>query len=116
MKKYIYTILLSCFFGCIQAQTYTLTVNNGYGSGTYTAGDTVNIWAKEFPTNTVYDKWTGDVTPLEMPSEWHTTLVMPASNVNVTANFKAFTPFAIAFDSIQGQVIKKPVYYYFPAN
>ncbi|MFN8315466.1 MAG: T9SS type A sorting domain-containing protein [Chitinophagales bacterium] len=116
MKKYIYTILLSCFFGRMQAQTYTLTVNNGYGSGTYTAGDTVNIWAKEFPTNTVYDKWTGDVTPLEMPSEWHTTLVMPASNVNVTANFKAFTPFAIAFDSIQGQVIKKPVYYYFPAN
>jgi hypothetical protein len=116
MKKYIYTILLSCFFGRMQAQTYTLTVNNGYGSGNYSAGDTVNIWAKEFPTNTVYDKWTGDISNLAMPAEWHTTVVMPASNVNVTANFKTFTPFTIAFDSIQGQVIKKPVYSYFPAN
>jgi len=100
----------------MQAQTYTLTVNNGYGSGNYSAGDTVNIWAKEFPTNTVYDKWTGDISNLAMPAEWHTTVVMPASNVNVTANFKTFTPFTIAFDSIQGQVIKKPVYSYFPAN
>lgn len=116
MIKHIYTVLLICFFGCIQAQTYTLTVNNGYGSGTYAVGDTVNIWAKEFPTNTVYDKWTGDIATLEMPAEWHTTLVMPASNVNVTANFRTFTPFTIAFDSIQGQVIKKPVYYYFPSN
>ncbi len=116
MQKHIYTLILSCFLGGIQAQTYTLTVNNGYGSGTYAVGDTVHIWAKEFPANAVYDKWTGDIAPLEMPTEWHTTVVMPASNVNVTANFKAFTPFTITFDSIQGQVIKKPVYSYFPAN
>ena len=116
MQKHIYTLILSCFLGGIQAQTYTLTVNNGYGSGTYAVGDTVHIWAKEFPANAVYDKWTGDIAPLEMPTEWHTTVVMPASNVNVTANFKAFTPFTITFDSIQAQVIKKPVYSYFPAN
>ncbi|MBL7799909.1 MAG: T9SS type A sorting domain-containing protein [Chitinophagales bacterium] len=116
MRKHIYTLILSCFLGGIQAQTYTLTVNNGYGSGTYAVGDTVHIWAKEFPANAVYDKWTGDIANLAMPAEWHTTLVMPASNVIVTANFKTFTPFTIAFDSIQGQVIKKPVYSYFPAN
>ncbi len=114
MEKAFYTIVLSCFFVLANAQTYTLTVNNGYGGGTYHAGDTVHVWAKEFPANTVYDKWTGDIALLERPSEWHTTLVMPPSNINVTANFKSFSPFTISFDSIQGQVIKKPVYSYFP--
>lgn len=116
MNKCIYSLLLTFLLGFTHAQTFTLTVNNGYGGGSYLAGDTVNIWAKEFPANAVYDKWTGDIANLAMPAEWHTTLVMPASNVIVTANFKTFTPFTIAFDSIQGQVIKKPVYSYFPTN
>ncbi len=116
MRKNIYTLSLVFFLGISHAQTFTLTVNNGYGSGSYLAGDTVHIWAKAFPANTVYDKWTGEIAPLEMPSEWHTIVVMPASNVDVTANFKSYTPFSIAFDSIPGKVIKKPVYYYFPAT
>lgn len=99
-----------------QAQTYTLTVNNGYGSGSYNAGDTVHIWAKEFPANSIYDKWTGDTSFLAMPDEWHTTLVMPAQNISLTANFTSVQPYSLTLDTIQGKNIPKPVYYYFPAN
>jgi hypothetical protein len=39
----------------IFAQTFNLTVNNGYGSGTYQAGDTVHIWSFAYDsTKTIY--------------------------------------------------------------
>lgn len=116
-NKLSLVFLLSLFaFVPAMAQPYTLTVNNGYGSGSYNAGDTVHIWAKEFPANSIYDKWTGDTSFLAMPDEWHTTLVMPAQNINLTANFTAIPPYNITLDTIQGKNIPKPVYYYFPAN
>lgn len=104
------------FLITIHAQTYMLTVNNGYGSGNYHAGDTVHIWAKAFPPNSIYDRWTGDTSSLAMPHEWHTTLVMPAQNIALTANFVAVQPYSITLDTIQGKNIPKPVYYYFPEN
>jgi len=117
MKKttFLFTIIF-CFQLSVFTQTFLLTVNNGYGSGSYAAGDTVHIWAKEFAANSVYDKWTGDTATVAMPDEWHTTLVMPGANITLNANFKTVAPYTIILDTIQGKVIAKPVYYYFPTN
>lgn len=40
-------------------QTYMLTVNNGTGSGSYTAGSSVTITANQAPTGEAFQAWTG---------------------------------------------------------
>lgn len=37
-----------------------LTVNHGYGTGTYAPGDTVHIWGSEPQKNTTFNTWTGN--------------------------------------------------------
>ena len=115
MKKAIYFLMFFISSGSY-AQLFTLSVNNGYGSGSYAAGDTVHIWSKEFPANSVYDTWSGDISSVVMPDEWHTILVMPAADISVTANFRSVPAYSINLDTIQGKVIQKPVYYYFPQD
>src|SRR5215467_9662852 len=39
--------------------TYSLTVNNGTGSGSYAAGTVVSIKANAAPTGQVFQNWTG---------------------------------------------------------
>jgi hypothetical protein len=98
----------------VTAQSFQLTVNNGYGSGTYNAGDTVHIWSAAIPANNVFDKWTGDVSFLESKDEWHTTVIMPSQNVSVTANFKNTGGYTIQHESLMGRDTLKEVYSYFP--
>ena len=94
----------------------TVTVANGYGSGTYKIGDTVHIWSSPASDSYVFDQWTGYTSLLQHSGEWHNMFVMPAQNVNVTANLKAITPFMLKFEKIKGVDIAKNVYYYFPAT
>lgn len=73
------------------AGTYTVLVENGSGSGTYTAGSTVIIAANTPADGMVFQKWTTEsngVTLASVSSE-ATTFVMPANNVTVTANYVA---------------------------
>jgi hypothetical protein len=94
----------------------TVTVVNGYGSGTYKIGDTVNIWSNAIPDNAVFDSWTGFTGLLQNSGEWHNSFVMPAQNVAVTANQKTVSTFTIKYEKIKGVNILKNVYYYFPAG
>lgn len=68
---------------------YTLTVKNGSGSGSYAAGATVIIVADEPAKTQEFSKWTTDSSGLQIASTSvaATTLVMPAANTTVTANF-----------------------------
>lgn len=93
-----------------------VTVVNGYGSGKYKTGDTVHIWSNATADNYVFDQWTGYTGLLQNVGEWHNSFVMPAQNVNVTANLKAITPFTLKYEKIKGVDILKNVYYYFPAS
>lgn len=71
-------------------QMYTLTVRNGSGSGSYVAGATVIVVANEPASTQEFDKWTQEGTAdLKMASTTisATTLVMPAANTTVTANY-----------------------------
>lgn len=98
------------------AQTYSLTVNNGYGSGNYSAGDTVDIWCNAIPSAQVFDHWAGDVSSLESQDEWHTKLLMPAQNISVSANFRTIGTINIQHESIMGRDTLKEVYSYFPPH
>jgi len=41
------SLVIPIHFSLLNAQTYTLYVVDGYGSGNYLAGDTVHIWSKK---------------------------------------------------------------------
>ena len=70
---------------------YTLTVNNGTGSGTYSENDNINI-SPIVPAGQVFDGWTGDTQYIADSSAASTTVTMPAQNVSVTATFKQAPP------------------------
>lgn len=116
MKKHFLIFFLSIGSYLLSVAQFTLTVNNGYGGGTYSAGDTINIYSKEFPLTDVFDKWTGDVQFLEYADEWHTTVIMPAQNISVTGHTRTIGTFTINHESIKGRDTLKEVYSYFPPN
>jgi hypothetical protein len=98
------------------AQTFNLTVNNGYGSGTYQAGDTVHIWSVAYDSTKTFGQWTGDVASLHRPKEWHTTLTMPNQNISVTAVIDNMPTYSITYEVMQGFNNPKNVYYFYPPN
>lgn len=73
---------------------FTLTVEDGFGGGTYEVGDVVHIWADLDPREELLSTWTSDVDVddlLEHPAEWHTTLVMPGRDVTIRAELEPST-------------------------
>ena len=79
----------------INSDSATVTVVNGYGSGTYKIGDTVHIWGNPTSDSYVFDQWTGYTSLLQNSGEWHNIFIMPAQNVTVTASQKAITPLSL---------------------
>jgi predicted Rdx family selenoprotein len=65
---------------------YTLTVNNGAGSGAYTNQQQVTIVASNV-TGKVFDRWTGATQHIANVTSATATVTMPASNITVTAVF-----------------------------
>ncbi len=65
--------------------TYNLMVNGGSGGGTYVANTSVTIKATLPNSSSTFTGWTGAA--VANPSAQSTTLVMPAANTVVTANF-----------------------------
>jgi len=77
-------------YKCIIDYSDILIVNNGIGDGEYIAGSTVTITANEAPIGKVFDKWlieTGNPSIADLYSV-STSLIMPATNVTVTAIYK----------------------------
>ena len=95
--------------------SFSVAVNNGYGSGKYKTGDTVHIWSKEMTSSQVFDTWSGDNALLNN-NDWHAWFIMPNKNVSFTGSLKNITPFTLHFEMIMGRDRLKPVYSYFPAG
>ena len=73
--------------------TYTATITNGTGSGTYVEGDVVTITAEAAPEGQHFIGWTvesGNVTLADGTKET-TTFTMPAEAVEVKANYAVNT-------------------------
>lgn len=96
--------------------SFTVTINNGYGSGKYKIGDTVHIFTNHYTSSQLFDSWSGDASLLNAPTEWHTWLVMPNRNVAITGSLKVSANFTLQLEQIKGRDRLKPVYYYFPAG
>ncbi len=115
---FILILLTGGLAGCKKSGTspsgtsFSLLVNNGVGSGSYKVGDTAYAFSNAPSSTQVFDKWTGDISALANPSEWRTTLKMPASNVNITANYKTVANIIFTNVIINGS----QVYYYIPAT
>jgi hypothetical protein len=69
---------------------FTLTVVNGAGGGLYLTNSTAYISAGAPPSNEVFDYWTGAA--VANSNSASTSLVMPESNVTVTAVYGAAPP------------------------
>ena len=84
--------------------TYTVTVNNGSGSGNYAADATVSITANEPEKGKVFDKWTTtDGVEFENVKNTTTTFVMPANDVAVTATYKDISSETPDYKIIDGE-------------
>jgi hypothetical protein len=70
------------------APSYALTVNGGSGSGSYTAGSTVNLIASSPPVGQEFDRWTGDTANVANVNAATTSITMPAAPVSVTATYR----------------------------
>lgn len=84
------------------ATLYTLTVNNGTGSGSYVENLVVNITADPPPAGQVFDVWTGDTAYIDDVYNPTITITMPATAVNVTATFKAAPLYTLTVSSGTG--------------
>jgi lysophospholipase L1-like esterase len=68
-------------------QTYTLTVADGSGSGTYSAGQVVPITANAAPAGYAFTGWSAFSAVFANASAASTTVTMPASDTTVTAQY-----------------------------
>ena len=127
MQKLLLAITLIIFIACNKSSTdpippivtvdsFTVSVNSGYGTGKYKIGDTVDIFSVAYADNQLFDKWSGDVSLLNAFEEWHTWFIMPNRNVSFTGSLKTITPVSLNVEMIRGRDRMKPVYSYFPAG
>ncbi|MEO5942999.1 MAG: hypothetical protein ABIP30_01480 [Ferruginibacter sp.] len=125
MKALLGIILICSIYSCKKnndpvtnppnnTDSFSVTVNNGYGSGKYKVGDTVHIWSKEITPSQIFDAWTGDISLLNN-NDWHAWFVMPSGNTTLTANIKNTAAFTLKNEMIRGRDRMKPVYYFLPA-
>ena len=90
-----------------------MSVIGGYGSGNYRPGTSVHVWSAASTTEQVAEPWSGDVALLEDPNEWHTTFVMPNSDVSLEAVSSDQTA-SLTVETFRGvTAVDKRVRYYF---
>lgn len=84
-------VSLTAVFEEIKAQTYTLTVNGGSGSGEYEAGTSVSVTLGSIPEGKQFTRWSAQGLTLSPADETATVLnfAMPQNEVTLTANFEA---------------------------
>ncbi|MES2800654.1 MAG: T9SS type A sorting domain-containing protein [Bacteroidota bacterium] len=110
------TMIMICSFMHLYAQTYNLAVIDGYGSGSYQAGDTIHIWSEAYDNSKTFSKWTGDTQYLLNPNEWHSSLIMPNQNITVASLISNIPSYTINYEQIMGASNPKNVYSCFPSN
>ncbi|MCL2300474.1 MAG: hypothetical protein FWC27_10070, partial [Firmicutes bacterium] len=96
------TVEIKAVFEAIFSATYTVTVNNGTGGGSYAAGATVTITANAAPAGQEFDKWVATGVTLRNPSVASLSFTMPVGAVTVTATYKALPPSAYVITVTSG--------------
>jgi len=98
-----YTLTASNTVGSVNAMTtvtvnaapttFTLTVVDGFGSGTYAVGTSVDVFTNPAASGAAFSFWTGNTSNMVDASSYHTTVTAPAgSSITVTANYTLGVP------------------------
>ncbi len=111
----LYNIFLIFIFSFLFSQ-YQLQIDNGYGSGQYSTGDIIHIWAHETPGDSIFTGWSEINGVLPSNQEWHTSVIMPSFDLNISANFEVIENTQFQSEEIQCVNSLKEVYYVFPEN
>lgn len=72
-----------------------LSIVNGYGPASATAGTTVELWSRVVPATDIVTSWTGAPFASD-EEEWHVSLTVPASPATLTASIQSFS---LSFDT-----------------
>ena len=106
-----------------EAVAFTLTVENGTGSGTYEADDEITIVANEAQDGMVFDKWIGDVENVADVNASTTTIKMPSKNATITATYvekpvASTDPFGepVVYPNVQMTILGEVDFFGSPAN
>jgi hypothetical protein len=81
---------ITATYKALSTTTYTLTVNNGTGGGSYASGTVISISANAPPSGKVFDVWTGTSGVANVNSA-STTFTMGSANAAITATYKNAT-------------------------
>ncbi len=87
---------------CGGTPSYILTVNNGAGDGAYPEDDTVYITANPAPYAHVFDHWEGDTVYVDDAGSDSTMVIMPASDITITAAYKALPKYNLTVENGSG--------------
>ena len=106
-----------------EAVAFTLTVENGTGSGTYEADEEITITANEAQDGMVFDKWVGDVENVADVNASTTTIKMPSKNATITATYvekpvASTDPFGepVVYPNVQMTILGEVDFFGSPAN
>ena len=106
-----------------EAVAFTLTVENGTGSGTYEADEEITIVANEAQDGMVFDKWIGDVENVADVNASTTTIKMPSKNATITATYvekpvASTDPFGepVVYPNVQMTILGEVDFFGSPAN
>jgi len=92
---------------------FTLTVTQGYGSGSYAAGAEVHVWAAHAPATQLVTAWSGDTELLLDPGEWHTSMTMPQRDIELHAEIGELDV-ALTVEPLDGRDRPKTVRHHIP--
>ncbi len=91
-------------------------VSDGYQSGVYVPGDTVHVWSALDPSTMTFQEWTGDTSLLNDFNEWHTSFIMPDSDVHFYSQHDSVELLDFEYETITGVENPKNVYSTFPED
>lgn len=121
LRRVMVLALFLCGFGtatCVgqTAGTRRVTVENGYGGGVYRAGDSVHVFARSYPADSVFQRWDVAAAGVRFADslEWHTTFIMPDADVAVHAVFVDAAALKLSYEKIRGRDVLKEVWYTVP--
>ena len=89
MKNTILYFLLFLSISNLKSQSFNLTVETGYGSGSYNYGDSIHVWADAPSQEYYFDHWGGNGTKYLTLNEWHTTMSIPSGTNDVEVRLTA---------------------------
>ncbi len=110
MKKNLFTLILGLTTCFVQSQNSTLTVQNGFGGGTYALNDTVYALANPTPTNFVFAKWQHTNGAIADTFAVPTLLRKSNAAQTLTPQYTASAAWTERYEVINGS----NVYFYFP--